>query len=300
MLVRAMELRHLRYFIAAAEEENVSRAALKLRVSQPGVSRQIRDLEEEAGFQLFQRSAKSIKLTDAGKTFLAEARAVLRHADEAVKKARAVAGKSDAELRVGYAPSLAVRILPRALRRFQEKHPKARVILHDLSTQEILAGLRRGKLQIALTVQPQKKLPPPLIFKPLARFSMCAAVAPKHPFASLKSVTLAQLINQPLIGYSRADYPDYHERLERTFAPIGRAPRLAEEHDGIASIIAAVESGRGVALAADSLDCLAGPRLKMIPLKPPAEPIIVGAIWNKGAVSLVEDFIAAAGEELLL
>src|SRR3982751_2734698 len=111
-----MELRHLRYFIAVADEENVSRAALKLRVSQPGVSRQIRDLEEEIGFQLFERSAKSLRLTAAGKIFLTEARGVLQRAEEAIKKARAVAEGAGGELHVGYAPSLTVKILPQALR----------------------------------------------------------------------------------------------------------------------------------------------------------------------------------------
>src|SRR3954467_9800451 len=115
-----MELRHLKYFIAVADEENVSRAALKLRVSQPGVSRQIRDLEDEIGFQLFERSARSLKLTAAGKIFLTEALAVWQRAEDAVKKAKAVAGGAG-ELHVGYAPSLTVKLLPQALRVFQEK-----------------------------------------------------------------------------------------------------------------------------------------------------------------------------------
>ena len=105
-----MELRHLRYFVAVAEEENVSRAALKLHVSQPGLSRQIRDLEEELGFLLLKRSAKSVRLTEAGQTFLTEARAVLQRADEAVKAARAVATGGSRELHVGYAPSLTARM----------------------------------------------------------------------------------------------------------------------------------------------------------------------------------------------
>src|SRR5579863_3934050 len=98
MLRGSMELRHFRYFVAVAEEENVSRAALKLHVSQPGISRQIRDLEDEIGFQLFERSAKSIRLTEAGKVFLTEARAVLQHALEAVNKARTVAGGTSGEI----------------------------------------------------------------------------------------------------------------------------------------------------------------------------------------------------------
>ena len=84
-----MELRHLRYFVAVGEEENMSRAAVKLHVSQPALSKQVRDLEDEIGFSLLQRTAKSVRLTEAGRVFLDNARAVLRHADEAVKEARA-------------------------------------------------------------------------------------------------------------------------------------------------------------------------------------------------------------------
>src|SRR5262249_17320539 len=144
---RRMELRHLRYFIRVAEEENVSRAALKLHVSQPALSRQIRDLEEELGFQLLERSAKPVRLTEAGRAFLTEARAVLQRADDAVKAARAVATGAS-ELHVGYAPSLTARILPPTLRAFQLESPRLRVRLHDLSTEEMLAGLRDDELQL--------------------------------------------------------------------------------------------------------------------------------------------------------
>jgi DNA-binding transcriptional LysR family regulator len=96
-----VELRHLRYFVAAAETENVSRAALKLHVSQPALSRQIRDLEDEIGFCLLERTAKSVRLTDSGRAFLSDARALLQQADEAVKKARAIAGAEPTELKVG-------------------------------------------------------------------------------------------------------------------------------------------------------------------------------------------------------
>src|SRR5881409_3497226 len=100
-MLALMELRHLRYFIAVAEAENVSRAALKLHVSQPGLSRQVRDLEAELGFLLLKRTAKSVSLTDAGRTFLNEARAVLQRAHEGVKKARAVATAGETDLHVG-------------------------------------------------------------------------------------------------------------------------------------------------------------------------------------------------------
>ena len=124
-----VELRHLRYFVAVAETENVSRAALKLHVSQPALSRQIRDLEDEIGFCLLERTAKSVSLTDAGRAFLNDARALLQQADEAVKKARAIAGAEPTELKVGYSPAATARILPPILRAYQRVMPKAHVKL---------------------------------------------------------------------------------------------------------------------------------------------------------------------------
>ena len=286
-----MELRHLRYFVAAAEQENVSRAAVKLNVSQPGVSRQIHDLEEEIGFPLFERSAKALKLTDAGRKFLEEARAVLQRADEAVKNARAVAVGAGGEIHVGYAPSLTIQILPRALRAFQSKFPRARVSLHDLSTEEMLAGLRAGKLQVALMVHPSQKVLRGLHFQELARYPICVALPPAHRLAASKTVGFEQLAKEPLITYSRGDYPEYHAMLDDLFGKY--KPVIAEEHDSVTSIIAAVESGLGVALVPQCVERLAGPRIKLVPLDPAPERIRVGAAWKNGA-GIVKEFVAAA------
>ena len=286
-----MELRHLRYFVATAEQENVSRAAAKLHVSQPGVSRQIHDLEEEIGFPLFERSAKALRLTEAGRKFLEEARAVLQRADEAVKNARAVAMGAGGEIHVGYAPSLTIQILPRALRAFQSKFPRTRVSLHDLSTEEMLAGLRAGKLQVSLMVRPPRKMLRGLQFRELARYPICVALPPRHPLAGSKTVSIEQLAREPLIAYSRGDYPEYHEMLDKLFGK--QKPVIAEEHDGVTSIIAAVESGRGVALVPQCVESLAGPRVRVVPLDPAPETIPVGAAWNDGA-GIVKEFVAAA------
>ena len=139
-----MELRHLRYFVAVAETENVSRAALKLHVSQPALSRQIRDLEDEIGFCLLERTAKSVRLTDAGHAFLNDARTLLQQVDEAIKKARAIASAEPTELKVGYSPAATTRILPPILRAYQGAMPKVHVKLHDWSNEANVAGLRDG------------------------------------------------------------------------------------------------------------------------------------------------------------
>ena len=145
----------MRYFVAVAETENVSRAALKLHVSQPALSRQIRDLEDEIGFCLLERTAKSVRLTDAGRAFLDDVRALLQHADEAVKKARAVASAEPSELHVGHSTPFA-EILPKILRAFQRAMPNVHVRLHNWSYEAIFDGVRDGRLQLALIARPPK------------------------------------------------------------------------------------------------------------------------------------------------
>jgi DNA-binding transcriptional LysR family regulator len=292
-----MELRHLRYFMAVGQEENVSRAALKLHVSQPALSRQMRDLEDELGFLLLTRSAKSVRLTEAGRAFLTEARAVLQRVEDAVKAARAIATGARGELHVGYAPSLTARFLPGALRAFQAQSPGVRVRLHDLSTEEMLDGLRAGKLQMAF-VPRSRSLLRGLRFEELTRDAFCLAVALKHPFAGRRTVKLAEVAREPLITYSRKDYPEAYENLAAMFAAIKSKPRIAEEYDSVSSLIAAVEAGNGVAIAVQSLGCTAGPRLKLIPFSPAPAPLVVGAAWlNHGLTAAAERFLKCAKEE---
>lgn len=290
-----MELRHLRYFVIVAEEQNVTRAAAKLHVSQPALSRQIHDLEEELGLALFERSAKMIRLTEPGRIFLEEARAVLLRADEAVATARAAAGGLQGELHVGYAPSLTVEILPRALRAFHAELPGVRVMLHDASTEEMLSGLREGKLHVALIVRPPDCSLSGLHSDDLASYPLCVAMVPTHALAKAKTIRLEKIVTENFVGYSRADYPEYHRSFEALFESVGGKPVIAEEHDSVSSLLAAVEAGRGIALVPSCVECMVGPRLKIIPVTPAPAPIVVAALRREGTVShAVMRFIAAA------
>jgi len=243
-----MELRHLRYFVAAAEEENLTRAAARLHLSQPPLSRQIRDLEEELGLTLFHREPKSIRLTANGKVFLEEAVAVLDRAEEAQKTAKALAEGNLAEFHVGFAPSLTLDVLPAALRYFQTACPEVQTRLSDLSTEEMLKRLREDDIDAALLIQPPKKALRGLEFVELLRKAVCVAAHPSHPLIKRKKIGLPQLADDRLITYSKIEYPEYHSWLEGLFARRKLAPRIAEEHDGSTSLIASVEAGRGVAL----------------------------------------------------
>ena len=223
---------------------------------------------------------------------------MLARADEAVAAVRAIAGGVRGELHVGYAPSLTVQILPRALRKFQAEFPGVRVSLHDLSTEEMLAGVRDGMLDLTLIVEPAREKMRGFRFEELARFSFCVAVAPSHRLAKNRALTLAKIAAEPLITYTRADYPEYHTSLAEIFASLGRAPAIAGEHDSVSSLIAAVEAGRGIALIPSSMACFAGPRLRILPLTPATPPIIVGALYREETTTLaVQEFIAAARPE---
>ena len=282
-----MELRHLRYFVAVAEIENVSRAALKLHVSQPALSTQIRDLEDELGFSLLERTAKSVRLTDAGRMFLDEARAVLRRADEAVQRARAVASGENVELNIGYSPTPTARILPPILRAFKRAMPNVRVKLHDWSNDQNLAGLREGRLQLAFVLPPHPARGAfrELRFQELTREAHRLAVSPRHPLARRRAVSMAMAAREPFVGYSREDYPDYHEYLLHLFAGIKTKPRVVEEHDGFASLIPAIEAGTGVALVSESFGCVARDRVKLLRLTPEPPEVVVGLAAPKGKLS---------------
>lgn len=274
-----MEFRHLRYFVAVAKEENVSRAALKLHVSQPGLSRQIRDLEDEVGFLLLERSAKSVRLTAAGRTFLIESQAVLRRADEAVKAARAVASGQSEELNVGYAPMPTVRFLPPALRAFRKQFAGVRVKLHDLSPEEMLAGLHEGRLQLAFSVRPTRAMLRGLHFEEFGRDHMRLAVGRNHPLAKLRSVSVKQLETQSLVAYGRREYPEYHAYLATLFAGAKTPPPIVEEHDDGVALVTALETGSSVAILPQSLEFTTGSRIKLIPIVPSPPPLVVGVAW---------------------
>ncbi len=289
-----MELRHLRYFVVVAEEQNVTRAAERLHVSQPPLSRQIQDLEQELGVELFRRTAKSLALTEAGKIFLIEARAVLLRVDKAVETVRTVARRDRGSLRIGYAPSLTAEFLPRALRLFEAERPGVRVALHDLSSEECVQRFLAGKLDLALTVPRTGIAAQGMKFEQLTRYAICCAVGPEHPFAKKRAVTLAEIQKQKLMVYAHEEYPEYREWLATLFKEINLC--MMEEYDGVIGLLAAVEAGRGVAFVSASARCLAGPRLRLIPIRPALGEIVVGALTLAERTPLVEGFVVALKE----
>ena len=294
-----MELRHLRYFVAVAEMENVSRAAmLRLHVSQPSLSRQIRDLEDELGVRLLERTAKSVKLTEAGRAFLDEARAILKQTDDAVGKVRAIAGKAETELHIGDWPLATGPIMPTLLRDYQKAMPNVKIKLHDWRVENNIAGVRDGRLQLAIILPPLKaNALEELRFEQLFTARVCLAVSCDHPFAKKQSISLADAAREPFIGLTRDEYPRYSEYLSAIFARVNDKPRVVEEHDGWSGVFSAVSAGTGVALTADAFNYAFNDRIKPLRLTPEPKRVAVGIITRKGKLGpAAEKFCQCAKE----
>ena len=294
----AVELRHLRYFVAVAEAENVSRAALKLHVSQPPLSRQIRDLEDEVGVPLLERTAKSVRLTDAGRAFLDEARAILNHTNAAVQKARGIAGKLATELRVGDWSLATGRIMPLLRRAYQQAMPNVHVKLHDWTIDQNIDGVRGGRLDLAIILRPlNRNALAECRFQELSSGRVCLAVSRNHAFARNQSVSLADAASEPFIGLVRQKYPRYEEYIAAIFAGVKEKPRFVEEHDGWAGVFSAVAGGAGVAISSDVFNYAFGDQVKQLRLTPEPKPVTVGIITRKGKLSpAAEKFCQCAKE----
>jgi len=276
-----MELRHLRYFIAVAERLNFTEAARRLRVAQPALSRQVRDLEEELGFPLIDRDSRPVRLTEAGAGFLEEAKAILARAEDAVRNARAIARGERGQVRVGYAPTPTIELLPCTLHAFHSEAPDVKVSLHDLSTVEMVAGLVEGGLDLCLMVKPPVRFLGELEFEQLCKYPVCAVLRPGHPLARNKRVPLREIAREPLLAFPRKHYPDYYAAAEEIYRLAGARLEVIEEHESGPGILAAVEVGRGWMFGPSCLAVQIGNRLPVRPLHPAPPPMEVGAAWAR-------------------
>jgi LysR family transcriptional regulator, benzoate and cis,cis-muconate-responsive activator of ben and cat genes len=281
-----MELRHLRYFVGVAETENVSRAALKLHISQPAVSRQVRDLEDEIGLPLLKRAGKSVRLTEAGRLFLNEARAILARTDEALKNVRALDSRQGINLDIGYSSWGIDRLFHIILNAYNGTMPNVHVRLHDRRVEDNVDALLAGKLELAfIFVAPKPGALRGLRFLELSREHVRLAVSPTHPFARRRAVSIEEAARQPFIVLDPEQFPDYHFFVDAVFASTKNKPAIVEEHDSVASLISAVERGRGVGLAGDLFGYVFGRRVKILPLTPDPKIVPIGLAARKGTLS---------------
>ena len=268
-----MELRHLRYFLAVGEASSFSKAAAQLRVAQPALSRQMRDLEDEIGVHLLRRSPRGVTLTPEGKLFLEEARELLKLSRESVKKVHAMVRGEYSELHIGYRVPAILELLPEALAAFQKAEPGVKVLLHEFAFDELIAGLRSAALELAIVLLPTGERITGIEFESLHTYPLCVALNVAHPLAQLESIPLEKLTTEPILGLRRDDYRGY---LDRIFAPTGLKPRIVTECDTFSSILIEVEAGHGIALFASIFKLATGKQLLYRPLTGTTESLSAG------------------------
>ncbi|MBV8216394.1 MAG: LysR family transcriptional regulator [Verrucomicrobia bacterium] len=280
-----MELRHLRYFIAIAEERSFSRAAEKLHVSQPPLSRQIRDLEVELGVKLLDRNRQGVRLTRLGNVVLARARALIRDADSFKAEAKILDKAIHEELRIGYAPSPTALIISKLLAKYHELAPGGRITLQDLTHTEILLGLRTKKLHAALTLRPCDREMRGLRFEMVSRHMVGIICSHESSFSSSDTVRPSSVASQELIVYRAKDFPEYHKWIAGILGVSVGTLVAAQECDDVLGVIAAVESGRGVAIVGEFITAVAGNRARFVPFASKAHFLEVGLLYRTTGLS---------------
>jgi LysR family transcriptional regulator, benzoate and cis,cis-muconate-responsive activator of ben and cat genes len=279
-----MELRHLRYFIAVAEELNFSRAAERLHISQPPLSRQIRGLETELNVKLLDRNTQGVRLTRAGHAVLARSRKLIRDAESLRAEAQMIGKESQEELRIGYAPSPTAVIISRVICRYHELSPGTRLTLHDLTHTEMLSGLRLGKLHAALTIRPAVGEMRGLKFETIRRHPVGIICSNSSPLAQQPAVRPSVVAMSKLVVYRAKEFPEYHQWVSKILRVSQGRLIIIEECADVLSVIAAVESGRGAAVVGEFITAVAGDRVRFVPFVSRAHFLEVGLLHRQRRV----------------
>lgn len=244
-----MELRHLRYFIAVAEELHFGRAAERLGISQPPLSQQIQALEEEIGARLFERTNRRVELTDAGRLFLDESRQVLAQVDKAVLLARRAHLGELGELKIGFTSSAPfTSTIPSSIHAFRKAYPDVHLDLQEMSSRQVLKALLEESLQVGV-IRPLA-LPDAVHWVELFREPLVAVLRADHPLAagSEDGLAIAALAEEPFVFFPRSYGTGLYDQVIALTRQAGFSPRIAQEASEAMTIIGLVSAGLGVSI----------------------------------------------------
>ena len=261
-----MELRHLKYFVAVAEELHFRRAAERLHVAQPAVSEQVRKLEEELGVRLLNRTQRSVSLTDAGAVFLREARRVLEQAEAARLAARNARDRVTSSLRIGYMPASLPASVPRMLQRLAMSMPQLETTLEHGSGAELIEAVRAERLDAAIVALPAPTAG--LRKTALGEQRALAALPVIHDHAAKPEIRLEQVAPDRIVVLPREANRPFYDAVVATCHDAGLSPTLVEMPDAqVERVLLAVASGAGVALLPESVaERYGAPGVRFLPL----------------------------------
>jgi DNA-binding transcriptional LysR family regulator len=290
-----MELRHLRYFVAVGEEEHFGRAAERLHIAQPALSRQIQDLEEDIGFLLFERLPRGVKLSAAGRLFLEDARRILQGVQEATRRAERVASGNAGTLRVGFVESISWHgVVPGSFRRFRQKQPDAELTPVPMLSLAQVEAVRSGRLDAGFIVN-MATLDEELDQRPVAQHKVVLAAPKGHPLTRQTRLRLRDLNDVSFVCFPRRANPAAYDRLmEACFRRGLKSPRIVQEADDHATILSLVACRLGVALVSDSARWQCPRGVTLLPIVDLNLPVPFSLIWRKDNKSpLLQRFLAA-------
>jgi len=247
----AMELRHLRYFIAVAEELNFTRAAERLHMAQPPLSQQIQHLEAELGFQLFRRTKRTVVLTEAGQVFFEESQKILLQVDRAIQLAQQTSRGELGQLTIGFVSSAAYNVVPAILQQFRTLHPAVKLELREMRTNEQLQRLRFGQIDIGFVRPPIEEdgINSEIVF----REALIVALPETHPNADRAHVELRELAGEPFILFPRSLAPGLYDPIVSLCLEAGFSPIAGQEAIQMQTIISLVAAEMGVAIVPASM-----------------------------------------------
>src|SRR6202790_2777528 len=280
-----MKFRHLEYFVAAAEELKFKHADDRLHVSQPPFSKQIHDLEGELGINLFERRRKGVALTQAGKSFLIDARRILEDCESSIRKAQRISRGEIGELSIGYMSALTHDFLGKALEVWRLTAPGIVVdcVEMDSVTQE--RALLEGRISVGILVPSNRPVLELLHVRFLIKYPVSLALPKSHPHADKAEIPLALLKEEPFIGLNRM-YPNYGDWLLEVCRRVGFKPRIVKEADGAPSALAFERGGYGVGGGGEPLRKIPAKDVIFRALTPEDSAWVpVGAAWKPDAVS---------------
>ncbi|WP_169987744.1 LysR family transcriptional regulator [Microbispora sp. H10836] len=257
------ELRHLRYFVAVAEHLSFTVAARELRIAQQSLSQQIVALERALGTRLFDRDTRGTRLTEVGRVFLPEARAVLARADAAVETARRAERGEVGRLRLAFLVSTANYMMPPVVRAFRERYPDVDLVTEAVGIADLVGGLRDGRYDAAFTRPP---LVDDLKTVTLVGERVCAVLPTGHPLAGRAELRLADLAGEPWVLTPRGSWEPWHRKYDEDFRAAGFAPRVVQRADGVPSLLGLVAAGVGVTRLARSAHSLRRTGVVFVPL----------------------------------
>jgi DNA-binding transcriptional LysR family regulator len=274
-----VELRHLRYFVAVAEELHFGRAATRLRIAQPALSQQVQQLERELGVQLLARSRRAVALTEPGRLFLTEARRTLAQAAAAAEVARRAAAGEAGRLRVGYVDVALWGVLPDVLRAYRERYPEVAVTLHERLPHQQLAMLRTGALDLGIGP------PPPagtVETAPVSDDPVMVALPAAHALGVRAAIHLAELAAEPWVMVPTRVPTRLGSLVTAACAAAGFTPRVSQEARQLDALVALVSAGLGVTLVPSAAERVRRPGVVFRPLRGVDLRLPLVAAWRRG------------------